>query len=115
LSTPRVLDQSHGLIGSADVGDDDVHAVLGEPPCKRLPDAVGGAGDDATLVAVPLAHSLPQFACEVVLSDASRAHTPRSYPLGEQANGLRSLEAVLVPLSRNRHGPAADNHSDVGL
>src|ERR1700738_108963 len=46
--------QAPRLVRRGDVGDDDVDAILGEPPRKRLPDAVGGAGDDRDLALVPV-------------------------------------------------------------
>ena len=41
---------------SIDVGDRDVHAVLGQPLGEGLPDAAGGAGDDGDFVLVTLGH-----------------------------------------------------------
>ena len=52
--------QLHGLAAVDEVDDRDMHAVLGQPLGERLPDAVGGAGDDGDFVFVTFGHFIPR-------------------------------------------------------
>jgi hypothetical protein len=55
----RLLDHLHRRLRRHHVGDDDVGAVLREPPRKGLADAVGGAGDDGDFAVMACAHADP--------------------------------------------------------
>jgi hypothetical protein len=68
-----------------------VHAVLGQPLCERLPDAVRRAGDDGDLVFVALGQPCPFFCLSAVVTAAVNLRTEKSWrpkrPLQRAAAG----------------------------
>ena len=57
--TPGRFDHLRGVFARRDIGDRDMHAVLGQTFGKSLADAFRSAGDNGDLVLVAFGHAMP--------------------------------------------------------